>query len=165
MRFGETRMRRRPAWLAIGLILFVVLACSPLRKAADVANNKSPKPENTSRDASATGALSEIHMSKDDGNGDPGDAATVFNENDRTIHCVAKLSNPKPGTNMKFTWWVVEAAGAQNEKIQDIEFTTNALEDVVHGNLTPPSDWPPGKYKVEVYVNGNLERTVGFIVE
>jgi hypothetical protein len=158
-------MRRRPAWLAVGLILFVLVGCNLGRKTADVANNKSPEPENTSQDASSTGAISEIYMAKDDGNGDPGDKASVFGENDRTIHCVTKLNNPKPGTNMKFTWWVVEAAGAQNEKIRDIDFSTRALEDVVHGHLTPPNDWPPGKYKVEVYVNGNLERTVGYIVE
>jgi hypothetical protein len=66
---------------------------------------------------------------------------------------------------MKFSWYVVEAEGTSNEKIRDIDYTTRPLENVVHGHLTAPRDWPVGKYKVEVYVNGNLEETVRYTVE
>jgi hypothetical protein len=104
-------------------------------------------------------------MAKDDGKGDPGEESDVFDGKDRTIHCVVKLGDSKSGTKMKFSWWVVEANDTKNEKIRDIDYTTRALENVVHAHLTAPRDWPPGKYKVEVYVNDNLEKTVGYTVE
>jgi uncharacterized protein YfaS (alpha-2-macroglobulin family) len=103
-------------------------------------------------------------MAKDD-NGDPADdAVVVFAPGDHTIHVVTRLKDSKSGTQMKFAWWVVNAEGAQNEKIKEIDYSTKALENVVHAHLTLPKDWPRGKYKVDVYVNGNLDKTVPYAV-
>lgn len=154
-------MKRNPAGLAIALVLFVVLACSFGKKTTNLSTNS----DNSTSAPSSTGAISEIHMAKDNGSGAPGDETSVFNEKDRTVHCVAKLNEPKSGTTMKFTWWIVDADGTKDQKIRDIDYTTRALENIVHGHLTAPRDWPPGKYKVEVYVNANLEKTVGYAVQ
>lgn len=158
-------MRRNSAGLAIATMLFVVLACSFGKKASVNTNQNASSDKSVSDSASATGAISEIHMAKDDGSGDPGQETTIFSGKDRTIHCVTKLKDAEKGTKMKFSWWVVDASGSQNEKIKDIDYTTGALENIVHGHLTAPRDWPQGKYKVEVYVNGNLEKTTDFTVE
>jgi hypothetical protein len=104
-------------------------------------------------------------MAKDDGNGGPGDQTFNFEPGDHTIHCVTTLKNSKSGTKMKFSWWIVDAGGSKNEKIKDIDYSTGALENVVHGHLTLPRDWPIGKYKVQVYVNGDLDRTVSYNVQ
>ena len=66
---------------------------------------------------------------------------------------------------MKFSWWIVDADGTQNKKIKDIDYSTKTLENVIHGHLTLPQDWPKGKYKVQVYVNGDLDKTVNYTVE
>lgn len=159
-------MKRRSAALAVGLMLFVVLACNLGKRSTNLSTNRTEEVEKTASNASSsTGAISEIHMAKDDGKGDPGDQADVFSGNDRTIHCVVKLNDAKSGTKMKFSWWVVDAENTRNEKIRDIEYTTRALENIVHAHLTAPRDWPAGKYKVEVFVNGNLENTVGYTVQ
>ena len=119
-----------------------------------------------SSDASGgPGVLSEIHMAKDNGSGDPGDRAVVFSPGDRTIHCVAKLKEAKSGTGIKFSWWIVSAEGTQNEKIKDIDYTTKALENIVHAHLKLPRDWPKGMYKVEIYVNGYLDKTAQYSVQ
>jgi hypothetical protein len=155
-------MKRHPAWLATGILVFVVLACSLGRvKNANNANNT--KSDTNSEDS--TGVIAEIQMAKDDGNGDPGETTNVFGPSDRTIHCVTKLKEAKSGTKMKFSWWVVDADGTKNESIKDIDYTTKALENVIHGHLTLPQDWPSGKYKCDVYVNGNLEKTALFSVQ
>lgn len=160
-------MKRHPAWLALGLTLCVVLACNLGRKSTNLSTNNTAETANSNRDtpATATGALSEVHMARDDGEGDPGEETSIFNSKDRTIHCVAKLNDAKSGTKMKFSWYIVEAEGRSNEKIRDIDYTTRTLENVVHGHLIAPRDWPVGKYKVEVHVNGNLEETVSYTVE
>ena len=164
-------MKFHPAWFAAGLFLCLVLGCKFGSTNSSNTNINSNANTNTSNTSSASDSssgpgehISELHMAKDDG-GDPGDQASSFGPGDRTIHAVAKLKESKSGTKMKFSWWIVDADGAKNEKIRDIDYTTRAMENVVHGHLTLPQDWPRGKYKVEVFVNGNLDRTVEYTVE
>ena len=161
-------MKHHPAWLAAGLLVFVVLACN-LGKLKNEntnsnSNSNSSSNSNTSTDLGSGAAIKEIHMAKDDGSGAPGDKADSFDPGDRTVHCVVSLKQAKSGTQMKFAWWIVDADNSQNQKIKEIDYRTRALENVVHGHLTLPQDWPAGKYKVEVYVNGDLDRTVFFSV-
>ena len=99
-----------------------------------------------------------------DNNGSPGDETNTFKPGDHTVHCLAKLNSPKEGIKIKFAWWIVDAGGTKNEKIKEIDYTTSADDNVVHGHLTVPRDWPTGKYKCEVYVNGVLDKTVEYWV-
>ncbi|MFZ0064513.1 MAG: hypothetical protein WAL47_20970 [Pyrinomonadaceae bacterium] len=160
-------MKRHPAWLAVGLMLFAVIACNLGKKSTNLSTNNAANADNSNSTSvsTSTGALTEVHMARDNGKGDPGEETDIFTAKDRTIHCVTTLKDAKSGTQMKFSWYVVEAEGGNNEKIRDIDYTTRALENVVHGHLIAPRDWPVGKYKVEVYVNGNLENTVPYTVQ
>jgi hypothetical protein len=160
-------MKRNPAWLGAGLFVFVVLACNLSRNANT--NNSSNSNSNsgaqpTNADLGSGIAIKEVHMAKDDGNGSPSEASDTFDPGDRTVHCVTTLNTPKSGTQMRFAWWIVSAGSSQNEKIKDMEYKTKARDKIVHGHLTVPRDWPVGKYKVQVYVNGDLDRTVFFSV-
>lgn len=160
-------MKLHAGWFAASLLLCVVLACN-LSKTNSNSNTNTGSSTNSSTAApSGPGEyISEIRMSKDDGSGDPQDEAlSVFNPGDRTIHCVVKLKDAQPGTKMKFSWWVIDAGGEKNEKIKEIDYTTRENENVVHGHLTPPRDWPSGKYKVDVYVNGSVDKTIGYSVQ
>ena len=155
-------MKHHPAWLAAGLLVFVVLACNLSKKTA---NSNSNSNSNTASDMGSGSAIKEIHMAKDDGNGAPGDETESFKPGDRTVHCVATLKEAKAGTQMKFAWWIVDAEGSKNQKIKEIDYSTKPLENVVHGHLTLPQDWPAGKYKCQVSVNGDLDKTVNYVVE
>ena len=161
-------MKNHPAWLAIGLLVFVVLACS-LGKTNNSnnsnVNSNSNSQASTEVDLGSGVAIKEIHMAKDDGNGAPGDETDSFEPGDRTIHCVTTLKAAKSGTQMRFAWWGIDAGGVQNKKFQEISYTTRARENVIHGHLTYPKDWPTGKYKVQVYVNGDLDKTVFYSVQ
>jgi hypothetical protein len=161
-------MKNHPAWLAAGLLVFAVLACN-LGKVTNTNSNSNSNSNkeavNSEPDQGSGVAIKEIHMAKDDGDGAPGDRTLAFAPGDRTIHCVATLKEAKSGTKMKFSWWIVDADGTTNQKIKDIDYTTRALENVVHGHLTLPQDWPKGKYKVQVYVNGDLDQTVAYSVQ
>ena len=156
-------MKHHPAWLAAGLLVFIVLACSVGKnKNANTNTNSNSSPEVA--DAGSGVAIKEIHMARDDG-GKPGDRTNTFEPGDRTIHCVTTLKQAKSGTDMRFSWWIVDADGTTNKKIKDIEYSTSALENIIHGHLTLPQDWPKGKYKVQVYVNGDLDKTANYTVE
>lgn len=162
-------MKHHPAWLAMGLLVFVVLACNLGKKTSTNLNTNTNSNANT-QPAAATDsgpgvAIKEIHMAKDDGNGDPGEPTFSFAPGERTLHCVVTLKEAKSGTQMRFSWWIVDADGTQNRKIKEINYRTRALENIVHGHLTLPQDWPIGKYKVEIYVNGDLDKTVFYSVQ
>jgi hypothetical protein len=159
-------MKHHPAWLATGLLIFVVLACNlgKLKTANTNSNSKANTNTTSSTESGPGAALKEIHMAKDD-DGSPGEETDSFAPGDRTVHCVATLKEAKSGTRLKFSWWIVDADGTQNQKLKEIDYTTRALENVVHGHLTLPQDWPAGKYKVEVYVNGELDRTAAYTVK
>lgn len=158
-------MKRHPAWLAAGLSVFVVLACNLAKKNTNQTTNRAETKETPSPEAKASGVIQDIHMARDDGSGNPAEETDTFGPSDRTIHCVVRLAQAKAKTKLKFSWWIVQAEGSETEKIKDIEYTTKTLENVVHSHLKLPQDWPKGKYKVEVYVDGNLERTVEYTVK
>lgn len=158
-------MRKHPAWLAAGLLLFALLACNLGKNNNSNNSNNNNNNANTDAETGSGSAIKDMYMAKDDGNGKPGDHTNTFEPGDRTIHCVATLKESKAGTGMKFSWWIVDADGTQNKKIKDIDYSTKTLENVIHGHLTLPQDWPKGKYKVQVYVNGNLDKTVNYTVE
>jgi hypothetical protein len=158
----KLKMRKHSAWLAGGLLLFAVLACN-MGKVKN--NNSNSNNANTETEVGSGSAIKEIYMAKDDGSGQPGDHSSTFEPGDRTIHCVVTLNEAKAGTEMKFSWWIVDADGTQDKKVKDIDYTTKTLENAIHGHLTLPQDWPKGKYKVQVYVNGNLDKTVPYTVQ
>jgi hypothetical protein len=162
-------MKHHPAWLAAGLLVFVVLACNLGKKSNTNSNSISNSNSNSSSETSSSQGsgtyIKEIHMAKDNGRGAPGDETENFAPGDRTIHCVATLKEAKSGTQMKFAWWIVDAEGTKNQKIKEIDYTTKALENVVHGHLSLPQDWPTGKYKVQIFINGDLDKTVNYEVE
>ena len=160
-------MKHHPAWLAAGLLIFVVLACNLGRRTANVNvnPNTNSQPVAEPEDMGPGNHIQDIHMARDNGRGAPGDQTASFGPEDRMIHCVVKLKKAKRGTAMKFSWWIVDADGSKNQKIKDIDYTTRTLENIVHGHLSLPEDWPPGKYKVQVFVNGDLDRTINYSIQ
>ena len=141
-------MKSHPAWLAAGLLVFVVLACN---FSAGTNSNSGP--------------ISKISMAKDNGKGDPGDETNTFSPSDHKIHCLVTLKEPKEGIKVTFVWWIVDAGGTKDDKLKELDYTTESDVKVVHGNLSSTRDWPSGKYKVEAQINGKSEKTVSFTVE
>lgn len=143
----------------LAFLILTLQGCDARRRSSDQ-NSQTP-----TGGAKATGIIKDVHLARDDGKGGHGEAADTFGADDKTIHCVTELTQPTPNTKIRYSWWVVEAGETKNEKIEDIDYTTKPEDRVVHSHLTVPSDWPPGSYKVDIYVNGNLEKTVSFKVE
>jgi len=110
-------MRKHPAWLAAGLLLFAVLACNLSKNNnANNSNNSNDKGASADSDNGSGAAIKEIYMAKDDGSGQPGDHTSTFEPGDHTIHCVATLNESKAGTAMRFSWWIVEADNTRTRR-------------------------------------------------
>ena len=165
-------MKLHSGWLAAGLLLAVVLACNTSKNgnnsnsnnSNNSNSNKSSNSSSNTRPANADVYIEKIEMAKDN-NGEPGDPTTSYEPGDRTVHCVAHLNKAKVGTEIRFVWKAVDVEGVKTGEITTVEYTTKSLENKVHAHLTKPADWPTGSYKVEVYVNGALDKTVNYTVE
>lgn len=162
-------MKKHSGWLALALLIFAVLGCN-LSKNSNNSNNSIKNsnenratPEPTRR-TNADVFVERIYMAKDDG-GKPGDETSSFSPSDRTVHCVIELNKAKKGTKVRFIWKAVDVAGSRNEEIKTIDYSTNSFENKVRGHLTLPRDWPTGKYRVEVYINDSLDKTIDYTID
>jgi hypothetical protein len=114
--------------------------------------------------ASTKVEISSVHMARDNGSEQPGDEADTFSPSDRIIHCVIQLSDSQAGTTIKFKWIGVDAGVLKGHLIKELEYTTKAQETKVNAHLTLQQDWPVGSYKVDIYLNGQLARTITYKV-
>jgi len=162
-------MKRHPGWLAAGLLLAFVLACNLSKNSnnqnSNSNNTKSSSGPTPNRPANAEVYVDQINMAKDD-NGKVGASTTAFEPGDHTVHCVINLNKPKAGTRVRAVWVAADVEGVpKNEELKALDYTTNSFEKKVHGYLTWPRDWPKGQYRLEVYINGALDKTINYSIE
>lgn len=154
-------MKRHPAWLAAGLLLLVVLACNLSKNKNDNSNTNTNTNSGSSRPANAEVYTDEVYVAKSE----DGSATSTFAPSDRKVHVIIKLNKAKTGTDVKVVWTAEQVEGASNKELKTLEYTTKAFEEKIPGYLTWSQDWPKGRYKVDIFINGNLDRTVFYEVE
>src|ERR1700720_3801820 len=91
---------------------------------------------------------------------------------DDTFAVLVFLSEAKIGTKLKAVWTIVDAGEQQDKKILEkkVELTPEAIEGVKEANrinfsLAPNDPFPAGDYKVDIYLNGELAKTVPFKIK
>lgn len=107
----------------------------------------------------------QVYLAKDDGAGNPGEAATEFVSTDIPIHCVVVLSNAGPVT-VRMDLVVVGVAGVKPEtKVVSTNFTTKDLQDRVLFNGKPRGLWIAGSYRADIYIDGTLVGKFPFVIK
>ena len=152
-------MKRYSAWVAFGLLLFVVLACNLSRNKNGNTNGNVNSGSN--RPAGAEVYTEEVYAAKSE----DGSPTSTFAPSDRTVYVVINLNKAKSGTGVKVVWFAEEVEGARNKELKTLEYTTKTFDKKIPGYLRWSQDWPKGRYKVEVYINGNLDRTIYYDVQ
>lgn len=112
--------------------------------------------------SASTANISDAKMASDE----EGNNATKTFSSDDTFYCVGKLSNAPDDTTLKSVWTAVDVEGEKpNLKIDEVSVTSGGGQFVF--NLTPTTGWPPGEYKVELFLNDEEEpaRTLEFRVQ
>jgi hypothetical protein len=108
----------------------------------------------------STASIQSAVLARDaDGN----DPTNVFAQQD-TFYLVAESANAPDDTAVKAIWMVIEADDVEPGYVLDERELTggsNSLHFSVENDLL----WPVGRYKVELYLNGELDRTLEFSVE
>lgn len=125
--------------IAIVVLLLVSLACSF---------------------SASTANISDAYLATDEA----GDNKTTSFASDAIFYAIVKLDNAPDDTALKAVWYAVNAEGVEpNFKIDEVSLTTGA--GTIPFNLTNDNAWPVGTYKVELYLNDKLEKTLDFSVE
>lgn len=164
-------MRRHSGWLALGLLLGAVLACNLGKNTNNSnlnsnlnSNNRNSNTVKTNRPPNAEVYVDSLYMARDD-NGKPGAATTTFSPSDSKLHCVINLNKAKGGTKIRTVWIAASVEGfTSNQELKALDYTTNSFEKKITGYLTK-SSWPKGQYRLEVYINGALDKTIDYTVE
>ncbi len=93
---------------------------------------------------------------------DGSNRVTTFSQ-DAVFYAFADLKNAPEDTTLKAVWIAVDAEGVDpNFVINETEFTSGS--NIITFNLSNNNLWPVGKYRVEIYLNGKLDKTLDFEV-
>lgn len=95
-------------------------------------------------------------------NGDPQET-TVFSQ-DEVFYAIADLANAPDDTITKAVWYAVDAEGVDpNFLIDEYEMTHG--DGIITFELSNDGLWPLGTYKVDLFLNDKLDRTLEFSVQ
>ncbi|OQA22300.1 MAG: hypothetical protein BWY63_00893 [Chloroflexi bacterium ADurb.Bin360] len=89
---------------------------------------------------------------------------TTFNQDDLTIYLTITLANAPDDTVVKTSWIAADVEGVDlNTLIDETELTSGDGE--LYFNIANNQLWPLGQYKVEIYLNDKLDRTLEYQVQ
>lgn len=89
--------------------------------------------------------------------------ATVFSQ-DATFNLFVELNNAPDDTQLKVSWIAVNAEGMDpNSVVYETEYTSG--DDTIRFYLENDDLWPIGSYKVDIYLNSTLDRSLSFEVQ
>lgn len=92
--------------------------------------------------------------------------ATRFFKTSSVFHSVVTLANAPSNTRVKAVWFAQDIGNAEpcNARLTEYELTASGSHNVDF-TYRPPSKWPVGIYRVEIYVNDNPNIDVDFRVQ
>ena len=113
----------------------------------------------------ASPAVEEVYLARDDGNGKAGDQAAEFRTTDVPIHCVVLLDNAGKVT-IKMNFVAVKVAGVKPEtKVVSTSYTTTEKQNRVNFTGTPDGVWTPGRYRVDLFIDGKASKSLEFDIK
>lgn len=106
-----------------------------------------------------TASIADAWMSTDEA----GDARNTVFTPEAVFYAQVDLRNAPDDTLLKAVWTAVEVEDTEPDlMIEETEFTTGS--GLIHFELSNLNLWPDGRYKVEIYLNGELAKTLEFEV-
>jgi hypothetical protein len=108
----------------------------------------------------STANITQAILAKDSAGNQP---ATTFAQ-DEAFYCIVELANAPDDTLIKAVWTAVEADGVEPDYIVGENELTSG-DGTLYFDLTNDKLWPTGKYKLDLYLNDKLARTLEFQVE
>jgi hypothetical protein len=111
--------------------------------------------------SASTAKIDSVTLTADENNVQ---ATQVFGQSD-VFYAVVTTKNAPDDTKLKAVWVAVEAEGVDpNFTILEKELVSEGM-DTFTFSLSNDNLWPVGKYRVDIYMNDELDQSVEFSVE
>ena len=108
--------------------------------------------------------VQKIEIARDEAKGQPVEVGSTLAPKNNEVHAFVTLANPANGTKIRLVWVTVDAGGKQNVEMDSSEAELASWQDYIHAQMTPEGGWPPGQYRLDVYVNGQLQQSANFTI-
>jgi hypothetical protein len=104
-------------------------------------------------------------MAKDSGSGKAGDEVKEFTTTDIPIWCVVLLTG-RAKTTVKMNFVAVKVTGVRPEtKVVSTSYTTKEGQNRVSFSGSPENRWVPGRYRVDIFLDGKAARQLEFDIK
>lgn len=113
----------------------------------------------------SSSAIDDLYLARDDGQGKAGEVTNVFSPFDIPIHCIVVLKDAAPAT-VRMNFVAVKVNGVKpDSRVVSASFSTVQGQDRVFFTGKPHGKWTPGSYRIDVFVNEELEKSLAFDVK
>jgi len=110
----------------------------------------------------STANFAEVYMARDS---EGASRTTTFSQAD-VFYAIVHLANAPDGTEVKAVWYAANVEGEDPETfIDEVSITSGDAILTFDMANTPDILWPRGSYRVDLYLNGELETSVNFQVQ
>jgi hypothetical protein len=108
--------------------------------------------------------IEEVYLARDDGNGKAGEQVTEFRITDVPIYCIVLLESAAKAV-VKMNFVAVAVAGVKPDtKVVTASYITKDGQNRVNFTGRPDGTWTPGKYRVDLFLDGKLVRDLEFTI-
>ncbi len=164
--------KRKRLLLVVGsVIVFVALACTctdtsglPAGGDSGGSGGNTVATEEPASGNSFGIVVTDTHLYRDNGSGEPGEEVDFFSPGDRVMHFEVNTDGLPNGEITKWVFTAVETSDADNYEVASVETGEIKDADQLTANLTLPNDWPTGTYTAEVFVGDELIYTIEYEV-
>jgi hypothetical protein len=119
-----------------------------------------PRPETV-----PASSVDDVYLARDDGEGKAGEVTSTFSPGDIPIHCIVVLSTADPAA-VRMNFVAVKVNGVKpGSKIVSAAYGTSQGQDRVFFTGRPHGKWTAGSYRIDVFVNDKLEKSIDFEVK
>jgi hypothetical protein len=91
------------------------------------------------------------------------DEHSILDSETPKVYVVYTLHEAPRGARVRAVWWIEKAEGYSGTKLDEVE--TQARGDAYMGAFSygrPTRGWPLGTYRVDLFVDGRLDKSVRF---
>ena len=108
----------------------------------------------------STANIKDAYLARDEAGTD---RTTTFAQDDE-FFCIVQLANAPDDTTLKAVWYAVDVQDVDPNFVID-EYSLTSDDGVIPFSLSNDMLWPTGTYKVELFLNHELDRTLEFSVQ
>ena len=111
--------------------------------------------------SASTANIGSAVLARDEAGTEP---TTAFSPTD-TFYLLVELANAPDDTTVRAVWYAVDVGDVAPANTLIDEATLTSGSGTLTFDLVSDTQWPPGTYRVELYLNDELSQTLEFSVE